>query len=309
MKVSIITPVFNSEKHVVGDLKKIMDNVPKDVEIIVVDDGSADRTKALVKEFFSGLKRKNLKLIGIKHGGPAVARNSGWRKASGEIIIFLDSGCKPTKTWFKQMSKPFEEKDVVAVSGVYKSRQKSVVARYIDQQIKLRQKDYYTDNLATYSLAVKKNLVKKIGGFDEDFKTASGEDTVFSYRLKNYGKLVLNKKAVVMTTSHTDSLLKYLKKQFNHAFWRVLIYKKLKMKHVGDKYAGMRILAQPVIAFLSLFFYPLFYFFFLILLVLQVGEARESKGLFFETIAFNILRAYAWMLGMIAGVIKHILRM
>ena len=86
MKVTVIIPVYNQEKLVL----RALDSVPRrdDVEVIVVDDKSTDRTFWEVGLY--GMK--NLYLIGLaKNQGVSNARNEGLRYASGEYVVFLDS--------------------------------------------------------------------------------------------------------------------------------------------------------------------------------------------------------------------------
>jgi len=89
-KVSVIIPCYNSEKH----LQKAVDSVFKQslesIEIILVDDGSTDKTPALLQQ----LKMEDLRVEVITHPknmGLGAARNSGMEKAAGEYLFFLDS--------------------------------------------------------------------------------------------------------------------------------------------------------------------------------------------------------------------------
>jgi len=299
--ISIVVPTYNTSRYIERNIHNLLSNVPRNTEIIVVDDGSTDPTVSILKRF------KNIKLVTRKHTSPAKVRNVGWRKARGDIVIFLDSDCYVTKNWFKEMIKPFKEKDVIAVSGVYLSKQKKLISRYIQHQIAYRQSRVkkYTDNLASYSLAVKRKFLVKVGGFPEVYKIASAEDTELSYRLKKFGEFVLNKKARVYH-NHSESVKKYLRKQFNHARFRILMYRR--GNPIGDKYAGFKILSQPILAFLSLFsiLNPYFLFFLGCLIIIQLTEIKTTLNnwnfVLFSMI-IGTIRAYVWMIGMIRGVL------
>ena len=299
--ISIVIPTYNASKYIERNIHNLLSNIPKNTEVIFVDDGSTDSTVSILKRF------KRIKLIARKHTSPAKVRNVGWRKARGDIVIFLDSDCYVTKNWFKEMTKPFKEKKVIAVSGVYLSKQKKLISRYIQRQIAYRQSRVkkYTDNLASYSLAVKRKFLVKVGGFPEIYKIASAEDTELSYKLKKFGKFILNKKAKVYH-NHSEIIEKYLKKQFNHARYRVLLYRR--ENPIGDKYADFKILSQPILAFFSLFsiLNPYFLFFLVALFFIQLTEVKnvlnEWKFVLFS-IVIGTVRAYVWMLGMIRGVL------
>lgn len=85
-KVSVIIPAYNSERYIADSLQSALDQTFRDYEVIVVDDGSTDGTKARV------LAAKGpIKYIHQPNQGPAAARNTGIGVARGELICFLDA--------------------------------------------------------------------------------------------------------------------------------------------------------------------------------------------------------------------------
>ncbi len=102
MKVSIIIPTYNEEQHIVDCLNSIKNQTYKDLELIVVDDGSADNTL----NFVSNLNFNNLIILKQKHMGPAAARNYGAQKSKGDILIFVDSDMVFDKKFVEKLIKP-----------------------------------------------------------------------------------------------------------------------------------------------------------------------------------------------------------
>jgi glycosyltransferase involved in cell wall biosynthesis len=84
--VSIIIPVYNREQYIGAALESVLSQSYRPLEIIVVDDGSSDRTAEIVKRFDD-----QVSYVYRANGGPAAARNHGLALASGEFIAFLDS--------------------------------------------------------------------------------------------------------------------------------------------------------------------------------------------------------------------------
>jgi glycosyltransferase involved in cell wall biosynthesis len=82
-RVTVVVPTYNGERYLAGALESVFAQCEPGVELIVVDDGSADRSVAVAERYASVCLRQ-------AHAGPAAARNAGIGAASGELIAFLD---------------------------------------------------------------------------------------------------------------------------------------------------------------------------------------------------------------------------
>lgn len=85
--VSVIIPCYNDGNYIEEAIKSINNQEYKNIEIIVVDDGSDSKTKQVLNR----IKQQNLKLITQKNAGPSVARNVAIKEAKGEYILTLDA--------------------------------------------------------------------------------------------------------------------------------------------------------------------------------------------------------------------------
>ena len=84
--VSIVLPMFNDQDTVATSLRSLLNQSYKKTEIIVVDDGSTDRSAVIVSDL---LKRSSeLKMISIQHGGTSKAKNVGFAYSKGDTILF-----------------------------------------------------------------------------------------------------------------------------------------------------------------------------------------------------------------------------
>jgi glycosyltransferase involved in cell wall biosynthesis len=107
MKVSVIIPTYNEEKVIKSCLLSLSDQKYKDFEVIVVDDGSKDKTVEIVSQFkTSALK---LRILTQKHMGPGVARNLGAKHAKGEILVFVDADMTFDKIFIQRLVLPILE--------------------------------------------------------------------------------------------------------------------------------------------------------------------------------------------------------
>lgn len=85
--VSVIMPVYNAEKYVLKSVNSVLNQTYKNLELLVVNDGSTDSTESLLNQ----VQDERLKILTVKNGGPARARNRGISEAKGEIIQFVDA--------------------------------------------------------------------------------------------------------------------------------------------------------------------------------------------------------------------------
>lgn len=89
MLVSIIIPCYNSEYYLIDALKSIRNQSYKNIEVIVIDDGSTDKTNEIINKF--KIQDSRIKSFYQKKQGVSAARNLGIKKSRGNFITFLDS--------------------------------------------------------------------------------------------------------------------------------------------------------------------------------------------------------------------------
>jgi glycosyltransferase involved in cell wall biosynthesis len=85
--ISVIIPLYNKEKQILGTLDSVFQQTYSDYEIVVVDDGSTDHSADIV----ASLEDKRIHLINQKNAGVSAARNRGIAEARGEFVAFLDA--------------------------------------------------------------------------------------------------------------------------------------------------------------------------------------------------------------------------
>lgn len=89
LKISIIVPVYNVQEYLEECINSLLGQTLKEIEIILVDDGSTDNSGKICDEYAS--KNKKVKVFHQKNGGQSRARNEGIKYAQGEYIMFVDS--------------------------------------------------------------------------------------------------------------------------------------------------------------------------------------------------------------------------
>ncbi|WP_423792568.1 glycosyltransferase family 2 protein [Methanocaldococcus indicus] len=117
-KVSIVIPAYNEEKTIEKILKKILDvKLPLEKEIIIVNDGSTDKTKDIVEEFIKKHPNENIKLINKENGGKGSALKVGIKHSTGDIIIIQDADLEYDPNDYPKLIKPILEGKTKVVYG------------------------------------------------------------------------------------------------------------------------------------------------------------------------------------------------
>ena len=114
MKVSIIIPVYNEEKTILKIIKKILKLRYINKELIVVNDGSTDNTKRLLRAF----SNKRIRIINHnKNLGKGAAIRTAQKHITGTHVIIQDADLEYEPTDYKNLLKPFKKKNISAVYG------------------------------------------------------------------------------------------------------------------------------------------------------------------------------------------------
>lgn len=185
MKLSIIIPMYNSEKYITRCIQSLEKNVCDDFEIIVVNDGSLDSSLELV----TNLQKiyTNIKIININNSGVSHARNIGIENSSGEYICFVDSDDSITDNYFDVLFSCFDKTDLSFFNFRYIGKGKEI-SYYSDRIIYFSINEFNEEfiNLYNYDLInsptnklYKSDIIKTFNiKFPENFSL--GEDLIFN---------------------------------------------------------------------------------------------------------------------------------
>lgn len=111
IKYSFIVPVYNTEKYLKKCLDSLVNQTYKDFEIIVVNDGSTDKSSSIISKYQK--KYKNIIVIDKENEGLSMARNRGVQKSSGKYIIFVDSDDYVSNKLLEEIDKKIDDSDIL----------------------------------------------------------------------------------------------------------------------------------------------------------------------------------------------------
>jgi glycosyltransferase involved in cell wall biosynthesis len=180
--VSIIIPMYNAEKYIRETLYSALDQTYKNIEIIVIDDGSTDKSSQIV----SSIKDKRLKYKHQENSGVSSARNHGLSISKGKFINFLDSDDLLYKNAIVEKLKYFEkDKDF----GIVQSAMQVIDFESIKiDDLQCGMEGWLLDDLLLWerncvstpsSVLVKRTVALEVGGFDEELSTAADQEFYF----------------------------------------------------------------------------------------------------------------------------------
>ena len=253
---SIIIPFRESDNYLLECVNWCFKQEYKNFEIILLPDKNIDMSS------FKELKRK-VKVIPTGKVFPSRKRNIGIKYSKGNFCAFIDSDAFPERNWLKNSIKYFKNEDIAVVggpnippkndpflnkiSGMVMSN--SFAVGSLAKRFKIPNKNYFTNELSSSNLIVRKSLLENAGGFDEKYLTA--EDTKLCFKIKKTGKKILNTKDVKVYHHQRKWILPYLK-QVNK--WGVdHIHAKAFLKQFACTFSyfltAMQVCRQPTSAF------------------------------------------------------------
>ena len=189
-KVSIIVPVYNVENYLEKCLDSLVNQTLKDIEIIIVNDGSPDNSQEIIDKYAK--KYKNIKAYKKVNGGLSDARNYGLKKATGEYIAFLDSDDYVSTDMYKKMYEKAVSGNfdmvVCDINYVYENSEEVKIAY---SNLKIDTTDIKNAMINIYPAAWNKIFKKKLFQNGIEFKKGVWfEDVEFIYRLLPHIKTI-----------------------------------------------------------------------------------------------------------------------
>ncbi|WP_310556094.1 glycosyltransferase [Flavobacterium sp.] len=162
IKISIVIPCYNNEKTIIETLDSIENQLHKNIEIIIVNDGSIDNSKVVIENYMA--VNNNCILLNQENKGPSFSRNFGATKASGKYIMFLDADDLVHQTYVNKCIAVLENNSTIDI--VY-----SEIEFFEAQTGKWRLNDFempsfLINNCIPICAVFKTELFRSIGGFD-----------------------------------------------------------------------------------------------------------------------------------------------
>jgi len=213
-RVSVVVCAYNAADTLEDNLQSLERLTYPDFEIILVNDGSKDRTGEIARS------HPGVRLIDIPNGGLSAARNVGLAEASGEIVAYTDADTRVDPDWLTYLVQPFLRSDVVASGGpnvvpADDPPMAQSIARAPGGPTHVLLDDRIAEHVPGCNMAFRRNALLAIGGFNPIYLRA-GDDVDVCWRLQARGWKIGFASSALVWHHHRSSVKAYWRQQVGY---------------------------------------------------------------------------------------------
>ena len=223
-RVSVVVCSYNAERTMEACLASLEHLNYPDYEVIVVNDGSTDRTLEIAQRF------PYARIISQPNKGLSVARNVGAEAATGEIVAYTDSDCVADPDWLTYLVSTMERKQLVACGGPNfpppeDSLVPSAVAVSPGGPTHVLLTDETAEHIAGCNMAFRRDTLLALGGFDPTYR-AAGDDIDMCWRFQDAGHTIGFSPAAIVWHFRRNTVGAYIGQQRGYGKAEALVYAK-----------------------------------------------------------------------------------
>jgi len=233
VKISFIIPVFNRPGETEELLRSLSRQPDRDFEVIIVEDGSTERSDAVVEKYREHL---NISYYYKDNSGPGPSRNFGCEKAGGEYMIFLDSDCLVPEDYFRIVRETLEQNYTDAFGGPDRAHKDftnfqkainfSMTSFLTTGGIRGGNEKMEKFHPRSFNMGFSKEVFNTTGGFSS---MRFGEDVDLSIRILEQGFLTQLIKEAFVYHKRRSNLRQFFKQVYNSGIARI----NLQLRHPG----------------------------------------------------------------------------
>ena len=224
ISVAVVVPVLNGEQTLPYCLNALARLNPAPAQIVLVDNGSSDRTPALLHDFAAANADRRVQVLEDRRRGAAAARNTGIRAATTDLVAFTDADCAPHPAWLRHLVVPFVDPRVGAVAGRVVSAPAASTTELFsalytlqlpERPARHRRWTPLEGGYPTANLSVRRTLLEKVGGFD---MTGPNEDHDLCARLYAHGAEIAYVPEAQVFHHHRGTFSGMVRQAFTYGF-------------------------------------------------------------------------------------------
>ncbi len=224
MRVSVVVPTYRRPDLLGRCLEALgrQNFDPAACEVLVCDDAAEEATRTQV-ESFAARARPAVRYFAVSgRHGPAAARNAGWRAARGAVVAFTDDDCVPEPDWLREGVRPLEnDPGLAAVTGRVVVPLPEDPTDHERDTAGLEGAEFVTANCFC-----RRDVLARVGGFDERFTAAWREDSDLHFALLDLGERIVKAPDAVVVHPVRPAAWGVSLRQQRKSLFDALLYKK-----------------------------------------------------------------------------------
>lgn len=261
-KVSIVIATYNEGRYIAGCLHSLLrqDYPSEQMEILVVDGGSSDRTRDIVRLYTAD--HANVRLLENRRRRQTAAYNLGLRESGGEYILLLSAHSVVAPDYICNCVQLLDTTGAANVGGVQRAIGTSYMSLAIalamsspfgvgDAVFRYAEKERYVDSV--FGGAWKRQTLEELGGFDEDLP--GNEDYELNYRLRQRGGKILLSPRIRVSYYNRNSLPSLMRQYFGYGCQRTYVLRlhpeSLRLRHAVPPLFVLSLLVSGIFAALG----------------------------------------------------------
>lgn len=312
--ISVIIPVYNRPEELEELLQSLARQTDYNFDVIVVDDGSIQKSDRVVEQFKNKLA---IQYFFKENSGPGDSRNFGCSKSTSAFFIFFDSDCIVPPGYFKVLKNELGNVDAFggpdrehpSFTPIQKAISYSMTSLFTTGGIRGSKKSVEKFHPRSFNMGYSREVYEKTKGFS---KLRFGEDIDLSVRIIEQGfRTKLIPECFVYHKRRTD-FKKFFKQVFNSGIARINLYKRhpnsLRMVHFFPAaFVVYQLLSIPHAIYWNEIWvlYPTFLY--LVLIQLDATKRTKNPWIGLLSVWSSLVQLFGYGLGFIKGIIKRIL--
>jgi glycosyltransferase involved in cell wall biosynthesis len=182
--ISVVVPTYGRGGRLGSLIASLEDqDLGRPYEVIVVDDGSPAASRAQLQALSTRASIPLRTIMLDVNGGPARARNHGWRSARADLVGFTDDDCTPQRGWLSALVSALGKYEFVQGRTQPDPAEGNRAGPFSRTMLVVRENGFYE----TCNMGYRRTLLEQMGGFDEGFRYPAGEDSDLGCRAREAG--------------------------------------------------------------------------------------------------------------------------
>lgn len=223
VEISVLTPVYNAEDSLADTITAILSLEGEGLELILIDDGSTDRSPAIIQEARARHPGR-IRTERQDNAGEASALNRGWSLARGRFVAIIEADVAPNRDWLRLCRATLDANpQAIAAGGWLETPPDDPwIARLAGYEVeaKLATKARSSAHLTSANVLYRREAFAIAGRFDEGLINAS-LDSVFNAALRRAGHELIFEPRARARHRYKATLIGYLRRQYAYARYRV----------------------------------------------------------------------------------------